>query len=261
MKKHHAAAAFLLGLSSCASIANLTGNDTHSLNLQSAQEYSQLVQKANAENAIVSSGPDYDLASKVLTRMEPYADQINQTGEPFQWQLTVFKSNEINAWVMPGGRVGVYTGLIDQLHLTEPEMAAVLGHEMTHALEEHAKQQAGAQILTNIATGVASTYTGGVYGDAISAASQLGVGLPYSRSLETRADLGGLMLMARSGYDPKAALSLWDKMAKFSGSGNAGGLAKYLSDHPNNAERTAAIQEAMPKAVALYNEFLQQHKN
>ncbi|AOX18596.1 M48 family metallopeptidase [Kozakia baliensis] len=241
-------------LTSCTSVANMTGDDTQSLNLQAQQQYGQVVTHAMQRNMLVRSGADYDMVRTVLLRLEPFADRANKTGVPFQWHLAVFKTNEINAWVMPGGLVGVYTGLIDRLHLTEAETAAVLGHEMIHALEEHAKEKAGEKTLSNLATLALSAYAGSAAGAALGAASTMGVGLPFSRRLETRADLGGMMLMAEAGYDPHAALSLWRKMASLQGQAGKEGLAQFLSDHPNDADRQAAIEAELPKAMTAYEQ-------
>ncbi|WP_155518086.1 M48 family metallopeptidase, partial [Acinetobacter pittii] len=115
--------------------------------------------------------------------------------------------------VAPGGKVVFYTGIVNKLNLTDAEIAAVMGHEMTHALEEHAKSKIGAQALTDLALNIGlSQINGGNVSQLGAAAAQLGtqvgVGLPYSRSLESRADQGGLMLMARAGYNPNAAITL-----------------------------------------------------
>jgi len=252
-----AAPIFAALLTSCTSVANMTGDDTQALNLQAQQQYSTVVSRAMQRNMLVRSGPDYEMVRTVLLRLEPVADRANKTGVPFQWHLALFKTNEINAWVMPGGLVGVYTGLIDRLHLTEPEMAAVLGHEMIHALEEHAKEKAGERTLSNLATLALSAYAGSAAGAALGAASNMGVGLPFSRRLETRADLGGMMLMAEAGYDPRAALSLWRKMASLQGQAGKEGLAQFLSDHPNDTDRQRAVEAQMPTAMASYEQAIQ----
>jgi Zn-dependent protease with chaperone function len=148
---------------------------------------------------------------------------LNQTGQRFDWQLAVLKSDTVNAYVAPGGKVVFYTGIVNKLNLTNDEIAAIMGHEMTHALEEHAKSKIGAQALTNLAIGIGTTYAGANIGEAGNAAialgSQIGIGLPYSRNLESRADFGGLMLMAKAGYNPNAAISLWEKMDRVDGAG------------------------------------------
>ena len=113
----------------------------------------------------------------------------------------------------PGGKVVFYTGIVNKLNLTDAEIAAIMGHEMVHALEEHAKQKLGAQALTDLALGIGLNAAGVGQGGAAVAqlGSQIGIGLPYSRNLESRADQGGLTLMARAGYNPNAAITLWEK--------------------------------------------------
>ena len=129
-----------------------------------------------------------------------------------------------------------------------------MGHEMTHALEEHAKSKIGAQALTSLAIGIGTSYAGVNIGEAGNAAinlgSQIDIGLPYSRNLESRADEGGLMLMARGGYNPQAAITLWEKMNRLEG----GGGASFLSTHPSNSQRIAAMRENLPAAQAIYNQ-------
>ena len=127
-----------------------------------------------------------------------------------------------------------------------------MGHEMIHALEEHSKQKIGAQALTDLALGIGLSAAGAGQGAAAAAqlGSQIGVGLPYSRSLESRADEGGLMLMARAGYQPSAAITLWEKMQKHSGASNS----VFLSTHPSNSQRIQAMRENLPAAQAIYQQ-------
>ena len=158
----------------------------------------------------------------------------------------------MNAFVTPGGKVVFYTGIVNKLNLTDAEIAAIMGHEMVHALEEHAKSKIGAQALTNLALGVGLSAAGVGEGGAAVAqlGSQIGVGLPYSRNLESRADQGGLMLMARAGYNPNAAITLWEKMNKLDG----GGGSSFLSTHPSNTQRIAAMRENLAAAMQVYNQ-------
>jgi len=179
---------------------------------------------------------------------------MNQTGQRFDWQLAVLKSDNVNAYVAPGGKVVFYTGIVNKLNLTNDEIAAIMGHEMTHALEEHAKSKIGAQALTSLAIGIGTSYAGANIGEAGNAAinlgSQIGIGLPYSRNLESRADYGGLMLMARAGYNPNAAISLWEKMNRLDGPGGA----SFLSTHPSNTQRIGDMRKNLPAAMAVYNQ-------
>lgn len=145
-----------------------------------------------------------------------------------------------------------YTGIVNKLNLTDAEIAAIMGHEMVHALEEHAKQKLGAQALTDLALGIGLNAAGVGQGGAAVAqlGSQIGIGLPYSRNLESRADQGGLTLMARAGYNPNAAITLWEKMNKLEG-GSTG--ATFLSTHPSNSQRIAAMRQNLPAAMQIYN--------
>lgn len=242
-------AATTLTLSGCATVADMAGADSATLNATGSQYYNKVVADARSKGQLDSSSATYKKINTVYNRLRPYADQMNQTGQRFDWQLAVIKSSELNAYVVPGGKVVVYTGIVERLALSDAEIAAIMGHEMVHALEEHAKQKAGAQALTDLALGIGLSAAGVGQGGAAMAqlGSQIGIGLPYSRNLESRADQGGLMLMARAGYNPQAAISLWEKMAKASGNNSS-----FLSTHPSNAQRTEAMRKNLPAAQAVY---------
>lgn len=244
----------LMTLSGCTTVADLAGADTQSLNVMATQGFNKTVTEAQANRTLDTSSSTYRRVNAVFIRMKPYADQMNQTGTPFDWKLAVLKSNTLNAYVAPGGKVVFYTAIVEKLKLTDAEIAAIMGHEMTHALEEHSKNKIGAQALTNLAVGIGKTYAASAgAGDLGNAALDLGglvgVGLPYSRSLESRADVGGLMLMARAGYDPKASISLWEKMDKYDGEQGS----SFLSTHPANTKRIDDMRKNLPAAQQLYN--------
>lgn len=246
--------ASLMTLSGCTTIADMAGADTQSLNMMAAQGFNKTVTEAQSNHTLDTSSNTYRRVNSVFIRMKPFADQVNQTGAPFDWKLAVLKSNTLNAYVAPGGKVVFYTAIVEKLNLTDAEIAAIMGHEMTHALEEHSKNKIGAQALTNIAVGIGKTYAASAgAGDLGNAALDLGglvgVGLPYSRSLESRADVGGLMLMARAGYDPKAAISLWEKMDKYDGAQGS----SFLSTHPANSKRIDDMRKNLPAAQQLYS--------
>ncbi|EXR53988.1 M48 family metallopeptidase [Acinetobacter baumannii] len=246
-------AAGAVTISGCATMADMAGGETATLKTQPSQKFNKMVQEARGKGALDTSSSTYNRINAVFNRLKPYANQMNQTGQPFSWQLAVLKSDTINAYVAPGGKVVFYTGIVNKLNLTDAEIAAVMGHEMTHALEEHAKSKIGAQALTDLALNIGlSQINGGNVSQLGAAAAQLGtqvgVGLPYSRSLESRADQGGLMLMARAGYNPNAAITLWEKMNKLEGSGSS-----FLSTHPSNAQRINDMRKNLPAALAIYN--------
>ncbi|HQV25402.1 MAG TPA: M48 family metallopeptidase [Acinetobacter sp.] len=243
----------MLSVSGCTSFADMAGADSATLNAQSAQSFAQLTQEARAKNQLDTSSSTYQRINTVFQRLKPYADQMNQTGQRFDWKLAVLKSDTVNAYVAPGGKVVFYTGIVNKLNLTNDEIAAVMGHEMTHALEEHAKSKIGAQALTNLAIGIGTSYAGANIGEAgnaaISLGSQIGIGLPYSRNLESRADYGGLMLMAKAGFNPNAAITLWEKMNRLDGAGKG----SFLSTHPSNSQRIGDMRKNLPTALATYN--------
>ena len=126
-----AVAFFSAGLAACV--------NTASLNQEAAHSYAQMKQEANAQRAVDTTSATAQRIHKVFNKMKPYAEKANKTGVPFQWEIIVLKSDEMNAWAMPGGKMAFYTGLVEKLRLTDEEIAAVMGHEMAHALEEHTK--------------------------------------------------------------------------------------------------------------------------
>ena len=247
-------AASMMTFSGCTTVADMAGADSATLNAVAIQGFNKTVQEASANKTLDTSSATYKRINAVFMRLKPYADQINQTGQKFNWQLAVLKSDQVNAYVAPGGKVVFYTGIVNKLNLTDAEIAAVMGHEMVHALEEHSKQKIGAQALTSLALNIGLSAAGNNVGQLGTAAAQLGseigVGLPYSRSLESRADQNGLLLMARAGYNPQAAITLWEKMNKLDG---AGGSA-FLSTHPSNSQRIEAMRKNLPAAQAIYNQ-------
>ncbi|OTG65975.1 M48 family metallopeptidase [Acinetobacter silvestris] len=242
-----------VSISGCTTIADMAGADSATLNVAAAQGFNKTVQEAQGNKTLDTSSSTYQRINAVFNRLKPYADQVNQTGQKFNWQLAVLKSDQVNAYVAPGGKVVFYTGIVNKLNLTDAEIAAVMGHEMIHALEEHSKNKIGAQALTDLALNVGLGYAGGNVGQLGTAAaqlgSQIGVGLPYSRSLESRADQGGLMLMARAGYNPQAAITLWEKMNKLDGASGS----SFLSTHPSNSQRIDAMRKNLAAAQAIYN--------
>lgn len=244
-----------LSLSGCTTVAELTGNDSATLSLNAAQDYQLIVDDAKSQKALDTTSSNYKRLNTIFLKMKPFADQANKTGQQFDWKLSLIKSDELNAFVMPGGKVVFFSGIINQLKLTDAEIAAIMGHEMTHALEEHSKRSAGATALTDLAVKVGKSYAGDKFGSvgsqAIDIGSKYGVGLPYSRNLESKADRGGLMLMAKAGYNPESALTVWDKMNKITG-GAGNGASKFTSTHPSNNDRIIDLKKNMAEAKQLY---------
>ena len=247
----------LFALGGCADVANMAGYDSQTLNLKAAEGYQQVLNEARSENALDTRSQTAQRVHNVFNRMVPIANANNRTGIPFQWEMNVIRSDELNAWAMPGGKMAVYSGLVEKLNLTDDELAAVIGHEMTHALREHSKAQVGQQLLTGIGMQLGGSIlaqnsnidpqtlqTGGAL------LSEYGISKPFSRQHETEADIGGLMLMASAGYNPQAALSVWQKMEQAGSSG----MPSFLSTHPSGADRIQVLQQHMPEAMALYQQ-------
>jgi predicted Zn-dependent protease len=151
---------------------------------------------------------------------------------------------------MPGGKMAVYSGLIDTLQLTDAELAAVMGHEIAHALREHGREKASQQRAQNVVIGVGAALLGVGEGVASLAnlAAQVTYGLPNSREFEREADRIGVELAARAGYDPNAAVTLWQKMGQATGGGTPG----FLSTHPTAADRITDLQKYAQQVMPLY---------
>ena len=230
--------------------------DSASINQQAAMGYRQMISEAKAKGQLDSQSITAQRVHKIFNKMVPYANAENHTGQPFNWQIEVIKSKELNAWAMPGGKMAFYTGLVESLNLTDDEIATVMGHEMAHALKEHGKKKANMGQFTDVLAGVAHVALSTQIG---SDGSAVVVGLtkdwaldkPYSRSAETEADEVGLLLMAKSGYNPQAAPGLWDKMQKAS-KGSQSMLDKLSSTHPTDKDRQENLLRLMPEAMALY---------
>ena len=230
--------------------------DSASINQQAAMGYRDMINEAKSQNQIDSNSKTAQQVHKIFNKMVPYANRENQTGQAFDWQIEVIKSKELNAWAMPGGKMAFYTGLVESLNLTDDEIATVMGHEMAHALKEHGKKKANMGQFTDVLAGVAHVALSTQIG---SDGSAVVVGLtkdwaldkPYSRSAETEADEVGLLLMAKSGYNPQAAPGLWDKMQQAS-KGSQSVLDKLSSTHPSDKDRQENLLRLMPEAMALY---------
>ncbi|OOF86275.1 M48 family metallopeptidase [Rodentibacter ratti] len=230
--------------------------DSASINQQAASSYAQEMGRISTQGAVDTTSQTAKRIHRIFNKMVPYANKENQTGQPFNWQITVIKSKELNAWAMPGGKMAFYTGLVDSLKLNDDEIATVMGHEMAHALKEHGKAKANFGMATGIAAQLGhialSTVVGtDLSGMAISLTKDFALDKPYSRSAETEADEVGLLLMAKSGFNPQAAPGLWDKMKKASG-GSKGALDVLASTHPTDEDRQENLRRLLPEAMKLY---------
>jgi Zn-dependent protease with chaperone function len=215
------------------------------------QEYAQLVAEARAKGALAPQGnPQLQRLRRIATRLIPQTAQWNERARQWRWEVNLIGSKQINAFCMPGGKIAFYTGILDQLKLTDDEAAMIMGHEMAHALREHARARIAKSQGTSTLLSLGSQLLGlGQLGDmAASIGTQL-LTLRFSRDDETDADLVGLELAARGGYNPQASVSLWQKMAQ-AGAGANG--PSFLSTHPSGPDRIQQLQANVPKVQGLY---------
>jgi predicted Zn-dependent protease len=218
------------------------------LEKQASQQYLQLTQKAASQKALAPENyPQLQRLRTIAARIIPHATRFNPRAKDWKWEINLIGSNQINAFCMPGGKIAFYTGILTQLKLTDDEVAMVMGHEIAHALREHARAQAGKNTLTKLGAAGLSIATGGKYDGLVNTGAGL-LSLTYSRSDETDADVVGLDIAARAGYDPRAGVSLWKKMSASS----KGAPPQWLSTHPSGPSRIKEIEKHMPDVMPLY---------
>ena len=215
-----------------------------------AQQYQQMKQQAAQQRALLPDNhPQVVRLRTMAQKMLPFTPKWSDRAKGWQWEVNLINSKQINAFCMPGGKIAFYTGILDTLKLTDDEVAAVMGHEIAHALREHARARMGKQAATSIGANVVSQVFGlGNLGQAALGASANLLTLKFSRDDETESDLVGLELMARAGYDPRAGITLWQKMQAAS----KGAPPQWLSTHPAGDTRIKEIQKHLPEVMPLY---------
>ena len=226
-----------------------------------ATQYTQLISSESPKGNVNRDPKQTERVRGIAKRLIPQTAVFRKDAVDWKWEVNVLTSPEVNAWCMPGGKIAVYSGLIDKLQITDDELAAVMGHEISHALREHGRERASQQMAASagasLAGAIADIFLPGSGQLATAGAgvgSQLGVLLPYSRVQETEADRMGVELAARAGYDPRAAIVLWQKMAKLSGGASESSLAAFMSTHPTNEARMKDLTAFSEKVLPLYEE-------
>lgn len=216
------------------------------------QQYGQLLAQARAQKALAPANhPQLVRLRAIAARLIPSAVRWNPRAADWRWEVNLIGSRQINAFCMPAGKIAFYTGILDELHLTDDEVAMAMGHEMAHALREHARERIAKTQGTNLALRLGAQLLG--LGDLGNLAAGLGgqlLALQFSRSDESDADLVGLELAARAGFDPQASVSLWKKMGNATGAGQRG-LA-FLSTHPSGPARIRELERNAPSVQGLY---------
>jgi len=215
-----------------------------------AQAYRQVIAEAAKKNQLNRDPAEVARVRGIADRLIPSTAAFRADAPKWNWEVNVISSDEVNAWCMPGGKIAVYTGLLTKLNPTDDELAAVMGHEIAHALREHGRERASEQMAQQIGVSVLSTALG--LGDLGAQLTQtvldVTLALPHSRTHETEADRIGVELAARSGYDPRAAVSLWQKMGNLGG----GKPPEWMSTHPSDQTRIRDLQNYSDRVIPLY---------
>jgi predicted Zn-dependent protease len=222
---------------------------------QSAEKaYAQTIQEARAKNLLNRDPAQLKRVREVAGRLTAVTGAFRPDAPGWRWETNVIGSDDLNAWCMPGGKIAVFSGLMDNLELTDDELAAVMGHEIAHALREHGREKASQSVGVGLVAalgGMIGAYYGldaGIGQDLVGAAGDLAFMRPNSRGMEQEADRIGVELAARAGYDPRAAISLWEKMGRASGNS----VPQWLSTHPSNETRLADLKIYAERVQPLY---------
>ncbi len=215
-----------------------------------AQAYAEEKKKAQAEGKLNSSSALTSRVRNISQRLIPATATFRSDAPGWPWEVNTLTTPDLNAYCMPGGKIMVYSGLVEKLDLTDAELAAVLGHEMAHALREHSRERVSRAMTQQIALAGVAVLTGAGEGlqNMANTVAAVTFQLPHSREQESEADTIGLELMARAGYDPNAAVSVWKKMI----AAEQGGTPQFLSTHPSPQSRIQDLQSLVPKVMPLY---------
>ena len=221
-----------------------------------ALQYQQTLAQASKQHALgPADHPQVQRLRTIMDRLIPYAAEWNPRAQQWKWEVNLIGSNQINAYCMPGGKIAFYTGILNKLQLTDDEVAMVMGHEIAHALREHARERMGKGQVTEFAARLGGSLLSGLLGidprvgDAVAQTGANLASLKFGREDESEADLVGMDLAARAGYDPRAGVSLWQKMS----ANNKSAPPEWLSTHPSGNTRIAEIEANLPKVMPLYD--------
>ena len=217
----------------------------------SKKQYTQMMAEAQKKGVLDRNPAQVQRVQAITKRLASQVAAFRPDAAKWPWEVHVISLAEVNAWCMPGGKMAIYTGLIEKLNASDDEIAAVMGHEISHALREHARERISRQMGTQMAVGIAGALFGiGELGQNLgNMVADVTLNLPNSRTHEVEADRMGVELAARAGYDPRAAIALWEKMSKASGGGQP---PKWLSTHPSHEDRISDLRAYSAKVLPLY---------
>ena len=215
-----------------------------------AQQYGQMLEQAESKGVLLGKNdPQVKRLQAMARKMIPFAYEWNPRAPNWKWEVNLIDSGQINAFCMPGGKIAFYTGLVQKLKLTDDEVAMVMGHEIAHALREHARERMGKNAATGMGANLLSQVLGfGQVGQTVTSYGAQLLTLKFGREDESEADLVGMDLAARAGYDPRAGVSLWRKMS----AANQSAPPQWLSTHPSGKTRITDIEANLPKVLPLY---------
>jgi len=214
------------------------------------KQYAQMMQQAQAQKALAPANHAQVVRLRAIAqRIIPFTGTWNDRARQWRWEVNLIGSKELNAFCMPGGKIAFYYGILQQLQLSDDEVAMIMGHEMAHALREHARERMGKNMATNGAIQLGAAIFG--LGDLGRGVANIGgqlLSLTFSREDESEADLVGMELAARAGYDPRAGITLWEKM----GQASKGAPPQFLSTHPSGPTRIRDMERTLPRVQNLY---------
>ena len=218
----------------------------------SAKAYAQMIGQAKQKGVLNRDAEQLKRVRAITERLVAQTPAFRPDAAKWPWEVHVISVNEVNAWAMPGGKMAIYAGLIERLNATDDEIAAVMGHEIAHSLREHARERISRQMGTQMAVGIAGALFGiGDLGQGLAGmVADVTLNLPNSRAHEVEADRIGVELAARAGFDPRAAVSLWEKMSKVGG----GHGPAWLSTHPPHEARINDLRAYADKVMPLYQQ-------
>jgi len=252
-------AALTLGACTTTTSSGVVGANRQQLLLVSSAEINQMANEAYGEmkdeaqkqNILNKDQRLLNRVRAIAARLQPQTSVFRSDAPGWNWEVNVLESDQLNAFCMPGGKIMFYSGLIEKLDLSDDEIAVVMGHEIAHALREHSREQMSQALAAQTAIGIGAALLGLGRGTADLAATgyQALIATRFSRADETEADRIGLELSARAGYDPRAGVTLWQKMM----AANEGAAPpEILSSHPASANRVREIQSLLPAVTPLY---------
>lgn len=225
---------------------------TEQINQSYTQTYRETLTHAKSEGVLDTSSAMYKRLQRIGKDLIAEAPYFREDARQWDWEVNLIVSPELNANCGPGGKIIFYTGIIEKLNLTDDEIAAIMGHEIAHALREHGREQMSRAYGVELAKTGAGILLGAGEGTMamVDTAVNYGMMLPNSRNAENEADLLGIELAARAGYNPNGAVSLWQKMEQAS----SGAPPEFMSTHPSSTSRIQNLRVAIPKVMPIYEQ-------